>query len=77
MHIIADTIPRSLAGTAQAFYGTVGIGVAPALLTLVSGWLFAQLGAGAFWAMAVLCGASLPIIWSLQLSLRKIETFRV
>jgi hypothetical protein len=26
-------------------------------------------GAGAFWAMAFLCGASLPIIWSLQLSL--------
>ena len=26
MRIIADTVPRSLAGMAQAFYGTVGIG---------------------------------------------------
>jgi PPP family 3-phenylpropionic acid transporter len=69
MRIIADTIPRRLAGTAQAFYGTVGIGGTTALLTIVSGWLFAQFGAGAFWAMAFLCGASLPIIWSLQLSL--------
>lgn len=72
MRIIADTIPRRLAGTAQAFYGTVGIGGTTALLTIVSGWLFAQFGAGAFWAMAFLCGASLPIIWSLQLSLPQI-----
>jgi PPP family 3-phenylpropionic acid transporter len=69
MRIIADTVPRSLAGTAQAFFGTVGIGGTTVLLTIVSGWLFARLGAGAFWAMALLCGASLPIIWSLQLSL--------
>jgi PPP family 3-phenylpropionic acid transporter len=69
MRIIADTVPRSLAGTAQAFFGAVGIGGATVLLTIVSGWLFAQLGAGAFWVMAFLCGASLPIIWSLQLSL--------
>ena len=44
MRIIADTVPSSLAGTAQAFYGTVGIGGATALLTMVAGWLFARLG---------------------------------
>jgi PPP family 3-phenylpropionic acid transporter len=69
MRIIAETVPRSLAGTAQAFYGTVGIGGTTALLTIVSGWLFAHLGSAGFWGMAFLCGAALPIIWSLQLSL--------
>jgi len=69
MRIIADTIPSRLAGTAQAFYGTVCIGGTTALLTLMSGWLFADLGARAFWVMAFLCALSLPIIWSLQSSL--------
>ena len=69
MRIIAETVPRSLAGTAQAFYGTVGIGGTTALLIIVSGWLFARLGPAGFWVMAFLSCAALPIIWSLQLSL--------
>jgi PPP family 3-phenylpropionic acid transporter len=69
MRIIAETVPRSLAGTAQAFYGTVGIGGTTALLTIVSGWLFARLGPAGFWVMAFLCCVALPIIWDLQLSL--------
>ena len=68
-NVAALAVIEPLAGTAQAFFGAVGIGGTTVLLTIVSGWLFAQLGAGAFWAMAFLCGASLPIIWSLQLSL--------
>ena len=55
MRIIADTVPSSLAGMAQAFYGTVGIGGATALSTILSGWLFARWGAAGFWGMAVLC----------------------
>ena len=69
IRIIADTVPRSLAGTAQAVYGTVGIGGATALLTMVAGWLFAHFGATAFWGMALLCCAALPVIWSLQRAL--------
>ena len=68
MRIIVDTVPRRLAGTAQASYGTVGIGGATALLTVVSGWLFARFGPGGFWGMALLCSAALPVIWSLQWS---------
>ena len=49
MRIIADTVPPDLAGTAQALDGTVGIGGATALLTMVSGWLFAAL-----WTLRVL-----------------------
>ena len=39
MRVIADTVPRDLAGTAQAVYGLVGVGGATAVLTVVSGWL--------------------------------------
>jgi PPP family 3-phenylpropionic acid transporter len=69
MRIIAETVPRSLVGMAQAFYGTVAIGGTTALLTIASGWLFARLGPAGFLGMAFLCCAALPIIWSLQLSL--------
>jgi MFS transporter, PPP family, 3-phenylpropionic acid transporter len=70
MRIIAQTVSRSLAGTAQAFYGTVAIGGATALLTMVSGWLFSRFGAYGFWWMAALCCAALPIVWSLRSSVR-------
>jgi PPP family 3-phenylpropionic acid transporter len=73
MRIIADTVPPGLAGTAQAFYGTVGIGGATALLTMIAGVLFAHLGANGFWVMALLCCAALPVIWSLQGALTNAE----
>jgi MFS_1 like family len=44
MRIIADTVSRSLAGMAQAFYGTVGIGAATALSSILSGWAVRTLG---------------------------------
>ena len=69
MRIIADTIPSSLAGMAQAFYGTVGIGGATALTTILSGWLFSRLGPAGFWGMALLCCLAFPIIWSLHMAL--------
>ena len=69
MRIIADTVPSSLAGMAQAFYGTVGIGAATALSTILSGWMFARWGPGGFWGMAFLCFLAFPIIWSLRIAL--------
>jgi MFS transporter, PPP family, 3-phenylpropionic acid transporter len=69
MRIIADTVPSSLAGIAQAFYGTVGIGGATALSTILSGWLFAHWGSSGFWGMAFLCCAAFPVIWSLHITL--------
>ena len=71
MRIIADTIPSSLAGIAQAFYGTVGIGGATALTTILSGWLFARLGPAGFWGMALLCCLAFPVIWSLHMALSR------
>jgi PPP family 3-phenylpropionic acid transporter len=66
MRLLADTVPAQLAATAQAIYGTVGIGAATALLTLLSGWLYASLGPPAFAVMSVLCLAGLPIAASLR-----------
>lgn len=65
MRVIADTVPRHLAATAQALYGTLAAGAATAVLTLGSGWLYANFGVRGFWAMAALCAAALPAALSL------------
>jgi MFS transporter, PPP family, 3-phenylpropionic acid transporter len=59
-------VPQGLEGTAQAIYGTVGIGAASAVLTLASGALYARLGAPGFWVMAALCALALPWTWTLR-----------
>jgi MFS transporter, PPP family, 3-phenylpropionic acid transporter len=66
MRLIARTVPQGLEGTAQALYGTVGIGAAAAVLTLVSGALYARVGAQGFWVMAALCALALPLTWKLR-----------
>jgi PPP family 3-phenylpropionic acid transporter len=66
MRLIASIVPPGLEGTAQAIYGTVGIGVATALLTLLSGALYGRIGAQGFWIMAGLCVLALPWIWQLR-----------
>jgi MFS transporter, PPP family, 3-phenylpropionic acid transporter len=66
MRLITDTVPSALAGTAQAVYGLVGVGGATAVLMIVSGWLYARFGGAGFWAMALLCVAAFPVIWSLH-----------
>ena len=66
MRLIARTVPQGLEGTAQAIYGTVGIGAATAWLTLVSGALYARVGAQGFWIMAALCALAFPLTWKLR-----------
>lgn len=61
MRLIARTVPPGLEGTAQAIYGTVGVGAASATLTLASGMLYGRFGPAAFWAMAALCAAATPL----------------
>ena len=65
MRLLTQAVPDALAATAQALYGTVGVGVATALLTVASGWLYARVGAAAFAAMGALCLAALPLTRSL------------
>jgi MFS transporter, PPP family, 3-phenylpropionic acid transporter len=66
MRLMRQTVPQGLEGTAQAIYGAVGIGTATALLTLVSGTLYARLDAQGFWVMAALCALALPLTWKLR-----------
>ena len=57
--------------TAQAVYGLVGVGGATAVLTVVSGWLFARFGPSGFRVMAVLCILALPVVGSLRRVLQR------
>jgi PPP family 3-phenylpropionic acid transporter len=66
MRLLSRIVPNGLEGTAQAIYGTVGIGVASALLTLVSGSLYERFGAQGFWGMSLLCAIALPLTYKLR-----------
>jgi PPP family 3-phenylpropionic acid transporter len=66
MRLLARIVPPGLEGTAQALYGTVGIGGATACLTLVSGALYARVGAHGSWVMAALCMLACPLTWQLR-----------
>jgi MFS transporter, PPP family, 3-phenylpropionic acid transporter len=66
MRLLAICVPPQLAATAQALYGTVGVGAATAILIVVSGWLYSSLGAYAFLVMSGLCLAALPVAFSLR-----------
>jgi MFS transporter, PPP family, 3-phenylpropionic acid transporter len=71
MRLITDTVPSALAGTAQAVYGLVGVGGATAVLIILSGWLYTRFGPAGFWAMALLCIAAFPVIWTLHRGLSR------
>jgi PPP family 3-phenylpropionic acid transporter len=59
MRAIAAMVPLHLAATAQAFYA-VGATAVTALFAVVSGTLYARLGADGFLVMAAVCAAALP-----------------
>jgi PPP family 3-phenylpropionic acid transporter len=60
MRLIQAIVPTRLAATAQAMYA-LGAAATTALLTLVSGRLYAALGAEGFLVMALLCAAAIPV----------------
>lgn len=66
MGIIARTVPVSLSATAQTVYNTFALGLASAIMTLASGYLYGWFGMRAFWAMAVLCALALPLVGGLR-----------
>lgn len=71
MAIIARTVPDRLAATAQALYGTFALGIASALLTFGSGYLYGWFGMHAFWAMASTCALALPMLPGLASAVSK------
>ena len=62
MRMMQTLIPAGLAGTGQSIYA-FGSGCLTAVLTLLSGMLYAKFGGTAFLPMAILCAASLPLAW--------------
>jgi MFS transporter, PPP family, 3-phenylpropionic acid transporter len=66
MQMLSVIIPPALAATAQAIYATVAVGAMSAVLSLVSGPLYGAFGAHAFWDMALLCAAALPIAFAMR-----------
>ncbi len=67
MDMIGRVVPARLAATAQAFYATIAMGATSALVTLGAGPLYGHFGAAAFWAMAAMCAAALPVTWGIHL----------
>jgi MFS transporter, PPP family, 3-phenylpropionic acid transporter len=61
MRVIAQTVPAGLAATAQAVYSTLALGIVNVILTLGSGFLYARFEGQAFWMMALLCAAAIPL----------------
>ncbi|MGU3538492.1 MFS transporter [Methylobacterium sp. A54F] len=64
--LIEASVPPALRATALTLYGTVALGLAGAALTLAAGSLYGALGAGAFWVMAALSLAALPLALGLR-----------
>jgi PPP family 3-phenylpropionic acid transporter len=65
MQMLSVVVPPALAATAQGIYG-VAVGTMTAIMTLVSGPLYGALGPRAFWVMALLCAAALPIAFAMR-----------
>ncbi|MEL6063990.1 MULTISPECIES: MFS transporter [unclassified Methylobacterium] len=64
--LIEETTPPERRATALALYGTLGLGLSGVLATLASGLLYGAFGRAAFWAMAGLSLAALPLVPGLR-----------
>jgi PPP family 3-phenylpropionic acid transporter len=62
MRMMAASVPRNIAATAQSAYGFAS-GLVTAGVTLCSGVLYARYGGAAFLPMAGLCAVALPFAW--------------
>ena len=70
MRVIGTAVPERLGATAQAAYGNIALGMASAVLTFASGYLYDGLGLHAFWAMAALCLAALAVVPGMRAAVR-------
>src|SRR5271163_529852 len=66
MQMLSVVAPPALAATAQGIYGGVALGTMTAIMTLASGPLYDAFGPRAFWFMAFLCAAALPIAFAMR-----------
>ncbi len=66
LRILARAVPEGLRATALTVYGSLGLGLASALVTLAAGPLYGRLGLPAFWAMSGLSLLAVPIAYRLR-----------
>ncbi|HJE24717.1 MAG TPA: MFS transporter [Methylorubrum populi] len=59
--LIADLVPDRRRATALTLYGTFGLGLASALMTLAAGTLYEALGVRGFWVMAAVSLSAVPV----------------
>jgi PPP family 3-phenylpropionic acid transporter len=62
MRMMQALVPPRLAGTGQSIYA-FGSGCLTAVLTLLSGIIYAKFGGASFLVMAILCAVALPLAW--------------
>ena len=68
MTVISRAVPDRLVATAQTLYGTGALGLASAVMTTASGYLYGTFGAHAFLAMAASCALALPMARGLAIA---------
>ena len=73
MRIIGTAVPVRLSATAQSVYGNFALGIASAVLTFGSGYLYVWFGLHAFWVMAGLCAMALPFTLRLRRSVLQLK----
>jgi PPP family 3-phenylpropionic acid transporter len=65
MHMIQRAVPAGLAARAQGLYSAVAMGVAPGLMSPLTGQLYESLGAASFLVMAAISLSSAAMAWLL------------
>ena len=61
LRLIVAIVPEHRRATALTVYGTFGLGLASALMTLLSGSLYEQFGTKGFWVMTAASLAAVPV----------------
>jgi MFS transporter, PPP family, 3-phenylpropionic acid transporter len=61
LRLIAQIVPDHRRATALTLYGTFGLGLASALMTLLAGALYGRFGTAGFWAMAAVSLSAVPV----------------
>jgi MFS transporter, PPP family, 3-phenylpropionic acid transporter len=66
MHQLRDRVPAELLASAQGFYAAIGSALLFGLVTPAAGWLYAEAGGAAFFAMAALALAGTTLATGLS-----------
>lgn len=57
IHYMLRTVPDHMSASAQSLYSGLATGIAMGMMMLVTGWLYANFGGGAFYAMIAISAA--------------------